>query len=923
MNLAQRYAVMGRKRGPLAPLGPKLALHLESDFGVTTVGGKVSEWAGREGFRNTAIQATDVNRPTLVSGVLDGKPAIRFAGAQWLQSASQVGINIGDLPRLYVVASIATSNPIITGIFISFDTTTPGNYQCLAMYRANVNAFMSRRTYRSDYASVDNTVGLGSKPALFDGRNEPTSITLALNGIDAASTGVGAVLDLRPTQFDIGRYPSNAYHLVGDIFQIIVLTNPTPEMHAFVIDYLAKKYPSIRLAPVRPPLPASAVEYWHSELGFVPGNGVTYPNGTGRWFGQIKNRALSHNLNVNVAVDAPYFNARNVIKTYHDAAAWMRGENLESLFGAGSYPWIYIIARKWTAQSGVIFSLGTSDGGTFEYLSDYPHGAASTLVQSSQLGSTVPNNIPLDLKPHAIQLWLDPAAAHHFTVDDTDATAPSVALTKDVNNVTVGRPPTGSSFTGHYSFAFLLMCSAKPSAAELQALKDWTQHYWGVGNQRPPLPASAIEYWHSEIECTPSAWVGQLRRVSLAGVGTPTVAPDTGYFGGRSVAQTFQTGKLFYNRAISPALISAGTRPWMFIINRLRADGGGTYSEAGFGAAAMGTTGLQVQTGTLRAVFNNGAVIVPTIPADLNAHQSEMWFDGANANAIVDGTAFTVASAAQNPADVSQVALGSLATTDAQFCDTSTAFILLCSTKPSDPEIAALRNWANSYWSVATNRPPLDPLMVEYWHSELGVTQSTGVDSWTGQLRGTVVPWSNARPTYGADSTYFKSRSVIKTGSGTLIGTGLASLAAAGSRPYIFVVCRPSQNAQTFDQLTFALGNAELELRVVDAGGFNNYAAISSAGSVIGPNGSYNGLPHVFQAWADAGAAGLTLRVDNNTYPRNITTSGVVAACTSVAFGSNTWVSNTSHAFAAIFSAKPSDTYIAQLRAWVLNYWGV
>jgi hypothetical protein len=78
--------------GQPAP-GPQL--WLRADAGVTLNSGKVSNWADQSGFGNHAYMPnTNPGRqPTLVTNALNGKPIIRFGGAQSLALTSPVSPN--------------------------------------------------------------------------------------------------------------------------------------------------------------------------------------------------------------------------------------------------------------------------------------------------------------------------------------------------------------------------------------------------------------------------------------------------------------------------------------------------------------------------------------------------------------------------------------------------------------------------------------------------------------------------------------------------------------------------------------------------------------------------------------------------------------------------------------------------------------
>lgn len=102
----------------------------------------------------------------------------------------------------------------------------------------------------------------------------------------------------------------------------------------------------------------------------------------------------------------------------------------------------------------------------------------------------------------------------------------------------------------------------------------------------------------------------------------------------------------------------------------------------------------------------------------------------------------------------------------------------------------AAKRVLNTYQSV------LGSNLLEFWHAGLGIsTSSSLVTSWTGQIRGTTLQ-PNAtqyRPTYGADGTYFRGKSVVKFSYSSithLYVTGLSPLGNDADYHYIFTVNR-------------------------------------------------------------------------------------------------------------------------------------
>lgn len=222
---------------------------------------------------------------------------------------------------------------------------------------------------------------------------------------------------------------------------------------------------------------------------------------------------------------------------------------------------------------------------------------------------------------------------------------------------------------------------------------------------------------------------------------------------------------------------------------------------------------------------------------------------------------------------------------------------------------------------------PIDPLTVEYWDAELGISLVAGnVDSWTGQKAGTVVSASGAgtRPFYATDPPLRGN-----TVQGTRAGRGLVSaalgspIAAAGSRPYTICAYR----------LRNVPGAAEVwgvfDLGVLAASGLFYTSYQTFGGSVFRPSANVGAVlvpataaadtaAHVAEFWMDGVNANVR---DNGTLFQVVSAASLSANATAVAIGNSpgpgTNTSDISHVFHMICSAKPSDAYIATLRAWL------
>lgn len=235
----------------------------------------------------------------------------------------------------------------------------------------------------------------------------------------------------------------------------------------------------------------------------------------------------------------------------------------------------------------------------------------------------------------------------------------------------------------------------------------------------------------------------------------------------------------------------------------------------------------------------------------------------------------------------------------------------------------------------ASQLPPSDALMTLLWHSELGIGLTSGdVQTWTDQLQGVVVSAAGAanRPAYGADGTNFQSRNVVqlnKSGPKYLLVTGASGFPLSGTRPYIVTGFRYRSLASggSTDSVWAFYENttARIFARLVDLGGgsldFKLRYPTSATELDITPS-SVGTAVSIHECWGDGTL--LHSRVDG--VDTTLSSSATLAAnLNSVYFGytgAGLFQTNATLAYVLVFSAKPSDPYIATLRAWSAAYFG-
>ncbi len=221
-----------------------LQLWLKADAGVTAAAGKVSAWADQSGKGNNASQpATDMS-PELVNDAGNGKPALRFDGADdFLEVADSDSVSIaGDITTFYVVKfeDFATYR----AVWAKTQVNQPAPNDWYALPGSGIP-----RAYRGD--------GTGLNEYADGGKAMPArSFVIAGYGVagttlthyyGAAPTGSGDILTNIPgdagTSLFIGTRDDRVTLMKGDIAEILIYNRAlTDAERVTVVSYLGKKY---------------------------------------------------------------------------------------------------------------------------------------------------------------------------------------------------------------------------------------------------------------------------------------------------------------------------------------------------------------------------------------------------------------------------------------------------------------------------------------------------------------------------------------------------------------------------------------------------------------------------------------------------------------------------------------------------------
>ena len=246
------------------PVTSGLRVYLEADVGVTADGnGRVSIWQDQSGLGKNATQTVTGNRPTLVTNVINGLPAIHFVGsnAQYFNLPNLMsGATAGEV---FVVVKAAADNDSASHSLWNFGSTNAG-----ARYPENNGQLYD------DFGST--TYGQEGDPV-------PGLNTFNLYNVSAASGGWtsrinGAVLFTRSSNTVGWRtapvlgFNASSNYFNGDMAEVIIYDRVlTAAERESVGQYLYTKYqlPNIAVPAAPTSLTATAISSTQVNLGWT------------------------------------------------------------------------------------------------------------------------------------------------------------------------------------------------------------------------------------------------------------------------------------------------------------------------------------------------------------------------------------------------------------------------------------------------------------------------------------------------------------------------------------------------------------------------------------------------------------------------------------------------------------------------------
>lgn len=240
---------------PFDPTG--LKLWLSADQGVTANGTAVSGWADQSSFGNNATQTASTNQPTLITGAINGKPAISFDGTNDFLSVADDATISPEKVSVFIVCSAnsTVSNRQYVGKCNNMQTSGYG----IVGYANDANGFINSSAapqYGGSFPA--NTFGVLS--LIYDPAKAADQIRMSI----ASGSGNGsqttiytgtktAAISNDSSPLYIGSWGGTKYLNKCRIAEILVFDRAvSDQQRALVEGYLKEKYnvgPAIQLPP--------------------------------------------------------------------------------------------------------------------------------------------------------------------------------------------------------------------------------------------------------------------------------------------------------------------------------------------------------------------------------------------------------------------------------------------------------------------------------------------------------------------------------------------------------------------------------------------------------------------------------------------------------------------------------------------------
>jgi hypothetical protein len=202
-----------------------LAVWLRADAGTVINGSGLSQWMDQSGNNRNATQSTGASQPTLVNGVINGRPVVRFDGVNDFLTFNLPVNGLSTMSLLLVAANTQNQNGGESGserAALFWNETAGWGTVFLTPFQSSVNSRFGTTQVenRNNYLRP---VSSGSSFTLSTAIKNGTTDSLYVNGTQVLNTG-GKLPTIAGCQSvaNVGRGYDNDTFFAGDIAEILI-----------------------------------------------------------------------------------------------------------------------------------------------------------------------------------------------------------------------------------------------------------------------------------------------------------------------------------------------------------------------------------------------------------------------------------------------------------------------------------------------------------------------------------------------------------------------------------------------------------------------------------------------------------------------------------------------------------------------------
>lgn len=197
-----------------------------------------------------------------------------------------------------------------------------------------------------------------------------------------------------------------------------------------------------------------------------------------------------------------------------------------------------------------------------------------------------------------------------------------------------------------------------------------------------------VDEWARETGSSALSLTSAAGRV-LPAVNTPAYAVDGSNFAGGKVPGSVRASSSRFQGSGFLPLALAGAKPWMLVVCRFAALGGGLQVAWSFGKPATTQYSLLLSADGLNFSWSHPSFNLVFASADIGVHAFEFWLDGTKANVRMDsGAIVQTAFAGGLTVDMDGGAVGASAN-GTLTADSKVSRIVIAASKPPEPQCAA------------------------------------------------------------------------------------------------------------------------------------------------------------------------------------------------------------------------------------------